>query len=511
MARRTRRFQLLLVALCASGLVAGNARSQSPLLPGPGGMLTPPGPGVLTPPTGWRLPLAPVYSPSSAPAVKATLPSNKPATPLANLALDQMPPAILGPPVESAAGGGGRHLTLDEAKQRVLANSKLMALAAANIRGKEFATRAMRADYFPQVIGGLVYFHFSDDLGDALTLGGKRIKGPLGGGIGLPTTSADVPIFFRNSEYGTVTMVQPITALLKVRQGVKISLADEEIARADLEKAGRALTIGTEQLYLGLVAAGKLRAGTQIALDGAEMMAKVQPTVQVRIAVLEAKQGLQALDKQIAELREQLDILADLPGCEKLELAEPPLPVPSVTCCDEAVSLALAASPELRAAEQDIAKAHAAVAAAKVDYLPNVLVFGGYINNNGMAVVTQQNIGYVGASVSYTFLDWGKRHAIVRERDNLVYMATLKVQQTSDEVRQKALKAFREYQENQATLKLAAEMAQLRKEAEKAATTPPAQYQAAKDRMTAEVDLVKADLALRVSAAQLLNLIGRHQ
>ena len=43
------------------------------------------------------------------------------------------------------------------------------------------------------------------------------------------------------------------------------------------------------------------------------------------------------------------------------------------------------------------------------------------------------------------------------------------------------------------------------------AATPAAQFLAAKDLMTAEVDLVKADLAVRVAAAQLLNLIGRHQ
>ena len=53
-------------------------------------------------------------------------------------------------------------------------------------------------------------------------------------------------------------------------------------------------------------------------------------------------------------------------------------------------------------------------------------------------------------------------------------MATLKLEQTQDDVRQKAEKAFRELGESQEALKTAEEMVGLRKEAEKKATTPEA-------------------------------------
>jgi outer membrane protein TolC len=493
-----------LITVGVLSTVVGTAGAQSPPLLGPGGALVPASSGGAVQPPSWRFPSPSVSPPAlSGPAAGITI------APV-NLKVPQAAPmAALGLPVVSSATGAPS-ITLDEAKQRVLSNSKLLQLAAENIRGKEFATRAAQADYFPQIVGSLVYFHFNDSLGEVLTLGGRTRTGPLGNPFTLPTNAVDVAVLNQDSALGTLTMVQPITALLKVRQGVKIARADEQIAQADLEKAARALSIGTEQLYLGLLAAQRLRAGTAVALEGAEAMAKVQPSVQVRIAVVEARQGLQALDKQIGELWDQLAILLDVPTCTKLDLIEPPLPISTVTCAEEAVNLALAASPEVRAAEQDIVKANAAVAAAKVDYLPNVLVFGGYANQT-IAGYIQQNIGYVGASVNYTFLDWGKRHNIIRERDTLVYMATLKVQQTSDEVRQKALKAFRDYRDSAETLKLAGEMVQLRKEAQKAAAMPAAAFQAAKDLMTAEVDQVKADLALRVAAAQLLNLIGHQQ
>ena len=105
----------------------------------------------------------------------------------------------------------------------------------------------------------------------------------------------------------------------------------------------------------------------------------------------------------------------------------------------------------------NVCKARAAVAAAKVDFLPNVAVVGGYLNQTA-ATYIQPNIGYVGIVGSYTFVDWGKRKNILRERENLVCLATLKLQQTEDENRQKATTAFGAYTTSQAALQLAGEL-----------------------------------------------------
>jgi Outer membrane efflux protein len=95
---------------------------------------------------------------------------------------------------------------------------------------------------------------------------------------------------------------------------------------------------------------------------------------------------------------------------------------------------------------------------------------------------------------------------VVRERENLVGMATLKLEQTRDDVRLKVEKAFRDWATSQETLKINEEMVGLRKEAEKKATTPEAMTNpaaldalltASKKRAEAEVEAVKADLAYR--------------
>jgi outer membrane protein len=408
-------------------------------------------------------------------------------------------------------------LTLDEAKQRVVANSKLLALAATNVEGKGYATKALRAQYFPQVVGTTVYFHFNDDLGTVVTTPGRTVSGPRGRTlVNVPSATINAAVLNQDTSFSTVAAVQPLTALLKVRAGVKAAKADEEIAQAQLEKGRRELISGTEQLFWGLLAVQRIRAGAGEAVAGAEKLAAApNAPVEVRLALVEGRQALKQVENQLADLQEQMDLLLDLPTCTRLALVEPPVPTVFVKCADEAVTLALAASPDVRETELNVVRAQAGVKAAKVDYLPNVAIVGGYANQT-VADYIQPNIGYIGVQGSYTFLDWGKRKNTIRGAENLVALANLKVRTTQDEVRKKALKAFRDLVETQAAIKIAQELVALHAEAVKKATTPEAMkdpgplLQAGKKFGEAQVDLVKAELAYRTAWAEFMALIGDH-
>jgi outer membrane protein TolC len=427
-------------------------------------------------------------------------------------------PAVAQAPAKHAPLPAGAppvfHITLEEAKHRALANNKLLNIGSLNVQSKAFAVRAAQADYFPKVIGSVIYMHFSDPLGEVLTGGGRSISGPRGRPLlTFPPTSIESAVLNQDSSFVTFAAVQPITDLLLVRQGVNIARADQGIAQAELEAGVRKLMSGVEQLYWGLLAARRIQAGAVEGLRGAEQLAQTG-ILEARTALVETQQALQQVEQQVADLQEQLNALLDLPLCTSLELIEPPLPVLQFRSADDVVALALAASPEVRQAQQTILKAQAGLAAGKLAYVPSIAATGGYVNQTGMSYV-QQDIGFVGVVGSVTFVDWGKRRNVIHEREDLVAMASLKLQQTQDEVRQKAVKAFREVAQSQQALATAGEMVELRKEAEKRVTTPEALsnpaplLDATKARMTAEVDYIKADLAYRQAYIQLMNLLGR--
>jgi len=428
------------------------------------------------------------------------------------LASAQGPPAgaVPAPPAAPSVV----RLTLEEAKHRALSNNKLINLATLNAEGKAFAVKAARADYFPKVSATAIYLHFDDDLGTVLTTRGRHVTGPRGTPlVTLPPTTINVPVIQQDTSFVNVGAVQPLTDLLKVRQGVRIAQADEDIARAELEAGVRKLASGVEQLYWGLLAVRRIQAGAREGVQGAELLARTG-SLEARTALVEARQGLQQADRQAADLQEQLLALLDLPPCTVLELVEPELPVLPFRCADEVVELAVANSPEVRQDAATVQKAEAALKAGKLDYVPSIAVTGGYLNQTAASYV-QQDIGYVGVVGSYTILDWGKRRNVVRERQNLVAMANLKLAQTTDDVGQKARKLFREAAEAREALQTADELAALRKDAEKQAMNPEALkdptklIQATKDRALAEVEAIKADLAYRQAVVQLKSLIGQ--
>ena len=413
--------------------------------------------------------------------------------------------AVLIPTTPGTPTPGTFRLTLDAARQRILTNNKLLKLAALNVQGKGHATSAARSDYFPKIIGNTVYLHFSDALGTVVSTQGR----PL---LGISPRTRAVNVLNQDTSFTNVAVLQPITDLLKVRQGVRIAQADEHIAQAQLEKGTRELLGDMEQFYWGLLATQRIRAGVIEGYSGAQKLAQLG-TVETRTAFLEARQALQQVNVQLADLQEQLNILLDMPPCTILELIEPPLPGPPVACADDAIKLAMETSPDLREAAANIAKAEAATSAARLDFVPSFAAIGGYTNQTGASYI-QQNFGYIGVVGSYTFVDWGKRKNVIREREHLISMANLKYRQTQDELLQKTLKAFRGLAESHEALMLAREMVGLRKEAEVKAlpgaqTDPIGLIEASKARATAEVDYVKADLAYRQAHLELSTLIGR--
>ena len=312
-------------------------------------------------------------------------------------------------------------ISLEEAKQRALANSRLRSLAYMNIQAKQEGVYVMEADYFPKVFANFTGMHFDEPLGKVL------VPRP-------PLPVVAVNLF--NQDYGmtSLTAVQPITALLKVRQGVIVTEADHQIAASQAEQADRAIACGVEQLYCGLLAANRIYAAAMLANEtAARMPPAMLQTLEARIAAVEAKQATEAVSAQAWELAEQLNGMMDLPLNTRLELLDlPPVEAP-LNSAEQAIACAVARSPEVFQADQDCIKAEAAVKLAKLDYMPDLMVFGGYFNQNGFNVM-QNDVTYAGMSATVTLFEGGKRAHALHQAETVVAMARQKACQTRDEV-----------------------------------------------------------------------------
>jgi outer membrane protein TolC len=403
------------------------------------------------------------------------------------------------PPPAEAAVPDVRRLTLEEARQLALQNNKSLALARLNITEKQHATSAARKDYFPKVLGSVTYFHFNDDLGQIITASGALGLLPSGAPISTAT------VFKQNSTFTTLFLAQPITKLIAVNAAVQIARADENTARAQLDKGTRDLLSGVAQAYYGLAGALRIRAALELQVRLLEEVLSARPAPELRVGLLEARQGLLQVSGQVQELSDTLHDLLGLPSCTVLQLVDPvPGDLPA-RCADDAAQAAVACSPEVREAQQKIRMAEAGLKVARMDYLPDVNIIGGWANQT-LGSYMQPNFGYIGLSGTYTFWAWGKKKHVEWQRQTDVALAQQSLEVAMDKVALDARKAYGSFEQARDALRLAAEMVQAHKEVEKGAAGPAA-LQAKADTSKAELEYMKAEIAYRVAHAQLAALL----
>jgi outer membrane protein TolC len=394
-------------------------------------------------------------------------------------------------------------ITLDEARQRAVASNTQLGLANLNIEEKRHALAAARKDYLPKILGTEMFFHFDKDLGSVVQLQTGKL-GILP--VGVATTS--VPILNQNGNLLTLMAAQPITKLIAVNAATQVARADENIARAQLEKGVKEVLSGVTQAYHGLLGAQRILAALELQATVLEQVQTAKPTPELRVGLVELKQGILQTKGQVQELTGTLNTLLDLPPNTVLELVDPLPPAPTLHSADDAAQQALRCSPEIREAEENIAKAHAARQLARMDYLPDVNLLGGYSNQTATPTI-QQNFGFLGVSATYTFVDWGKRGDIRRQRETQIALANQNLRATREKVDAEARKLFGAFEQAREALRLAEELVKARKEAEKGAATPAAIAEVKQATAKAQLELMKAEIAYRVAHTQLTAAVGQ--
>jgi outer membrane protein TolC len=399
-------------------------------------------------------------------------------------------------PASAPASPGAYRLTLEDAKGMAMANNSQLQLGRLNLKAKQIAIRVAQSDFFPKILGLVDYFHFNQPLG--------HIETP-----GILLAPVSVNVVNQNASFGTIMVAQPVTQLIGISALVDIARADANIAAAKLDQGTIELMSGLTQAYYGLYAAERIQMALNLQVQAIEPLLKQRPNAELRLGLLEVRDGLAKIDQQVAELTDTIDQLTQLPPGTQLELVEPALPPVPVSSADEAAAFALANNPQIGEAEQNICKARAGIKAAKMDCLPIIDVVGGYANQTAADYI-QPNFGYLGVTANYTFLDWGKRCCTLRQRETELMMANKNVQVTAETVQLDARKAFLAFREAESQLEIANEVVAAHQEAEKEAKDLAAALAAKSATAKSQLDLMKADLTYRLAQIKLFAAIN-HQ
>jgi outer membrane protein TolC len=416
----------------------------------------------------------------------------------------------------AGSASGSIRITLEEAQLRAVASHALVA-ASAGVDAAHNHHKALQSDYFPKAGAYLVNLHFNKFMGDTIQLFRR--------GIIFPTVSRNVPFFDKDMTFVGPTVTQPLTPLFKVHQAVRIAKADERIARARANAASVQLIADVERAYFDLLIAQRRQAEAEANVEIAERKlpiasaaaAPVGGMTEREIALLEAKKALLAASDKVTELNNSLTSLTGLPEEARLELIPPPPVVieadsssqqpqqPQKPQLPQKPRPVIALNPEIVEAEETVVKAKAAHRLAKLEYVPDAVITGGYMFQTGIPILPD-DFSWIGVIATWTIFDFGKRERTIKERGAQVSMAKANLEMVRAKVAAGAQKTVMDLDRTRRILELTRQVASLRRDATPRDQDPSPEARAALAK--AEAEMFQAELDYRAAYAQVNRATG---
>jgi outer membrane protein TolC len=188
----------------------------------------------------------------------------------------------------------------------------------------------------------------------------------------------------------------------------------------------------------------------------------------------------------------------------------------SIPSREECIQIAHEHSPEIRAAQQNVIKAKAGLAAAKDAYIPDVTGLARYSYQSGIPFLVH-NFGTFGFTLSYDLFDGGKRNAEINDSRTLLAQAEVNLVKVEDEVTVQVETAYDKVEQLQDLVGVAAEALKVRTEAARLAESQfeqnvvlaSARSETHAKVFSARASSLEANLGLVAAQAELRRTIGQ--
>jgi multidrug efflux pump subunit AcrB/outer membrane protein TolC len=354
-----------------------------------------------------------------------------------------------------AWGGAPEPLTFQRCMALAVEQSSATRIARAKVEEQKHKVAAARTDYFPQLTGDWSFSRTTTPGLVTLPMGALGTFPDIGP---VPSQNVSLDQGSRNLSLANVTLGQPLTPLLKVRQADLAARRDLDSAQADLDKAVGEIRFGVRQAYVGiLIARQQQRASTaeMAALEAAQEEARVAIRAGNSLKVLDLGSGaslLQARQKQLAAKHQEEDLAGELRNLigfqpdEALDLSPDGMEPPAVPSLATALSQVLHDNADLRSAKALQDKAGNGVRLARLDYVPDLNAYVKYTNQSGVPFLKNDFVT-VGLQLSWNIFDWGKRSHVISQRAAESTQANENVRMVTNKVRLDTEKAYRKWED----------------------------------------------------------------
>ncbi len=416
-------------------------------------------------------------------------------------------------------------LALPEAVRMALAQNRALKIARLKVLENEQKKAEAKSGYFPEI---------KNQSSVSRTTAQENIEIPAGA-FGVLSNAGLVPnrdILLNQGDQTFVTSgtmaVQPLTPLIRIRQSNRIAASGIAVSRVELKKAENEVALKVHEVYYGILTARlqKLAAEQDISYSRTRLRESEEDlrngsalrvaAIESQAGLLQSQQNLLTIDLRLSDLNSELNDLLGLPLDTRLDLS-PVEPASFDEGPREAtLRMAMAENPQINAAMETVQQAKAGLTAAKSAYIPDVSVFARHSYQNGVPFLVH-NFGTFGVALNYDVFDFGKRRAVVREREAQLAQAEENVERLKDAVSVQIDQSLNKVERTRQMLRVAAEVVKLRAEGERVAENQmklgavlvSTKRQASAANYRAQADLLQAQLAHLLAQAELEQTIGR--
>jgi outer membrane protein TolC len=423
----------------------------------------------------------------------------------------------------SQYGAEVRHLTLTEAVHLAIGQNRSLKIARLKVVENEQKKAGQHSAYFPSLTNQSIMHRITDLQTITIPAGAFGVAG----GTEVPSQNRALPQGQKTLYVTSTQLSQPLTQLIRIRDANRMAAADVAISQDDLKNAENEVALQVHSVYYGiLIAKLQKQAAEQQTRYADEALRESEDdvrngnalrvaTIQGRATVLESRQSALTADLQLADLTTGLNDLLGLPLDTQLDL-DAAVPVDFDLRPREAyMQTAWSQNPQIKAAEDAVKKAHAAVASAESAYIPDVTAYARQSYQDGVPFLVR-NFGTFGISMTWDVFDFGKRRAAVREREAQLAQAEENVRRLKEEVAVSIERSYNKVQRTKSLVQVAQQVVKLRQESERLAQNQLAQggmlisdrRQATAATYKAQADSLQANLGYLLAWAELQESAG---
>jgi len=345
-------------------------------------------------------------------------------------------------PCAKAQTNSGTVLTLDQALQLARSNNRDLKLYGLDVSKQREALGEAKTHLYPRFDTSVLAAELLTPL-DFTIKKGQFGSFPGTGPIPGSNTALHTPA--RPIAIASVTATQPLTQLLRIHLSIGDQRLKVDAAQLSFEQREQKLTDDVRQSYYQILQ-------SQIQYESQQSMVKyleelLQLTdrrfnqhaaleadrLSVKAELAKATYQLTTIEDKLADSKELLNHLLGRSVQTEFSVEPVPAPLSEQEDLPAARATALEHRPELKLAANRVRQAELATKSEKTHYIPDVAIQASYFSSANVNFLPQ-NVGAVGALLTWQPWDWGEKRHKVREAALTEKQAQLSVEDTREQI-----------------------------------------------------------------------------